>query len=298
MPVFINLLRAEWQKVTSNYLLTGFLVWVLPIGIGAFYVIALLGSLFADDNSAQLMATTSSGQWTTDMLSIWGMITSYPNNLVSRLLPMAFIAATFAGEYQWAMWKNLIPRSQRRALIFAKYVTLLMVELAALFLCSVIIGAGQGLLRSNLGLSYGPAATSATLLTFLGDYGREVLLSTIALTILISYAALAAMLTRSILGGLLAGFGFSLLESLSVLGLSVLGAVFNNPTWVNLYQFTPTYNIDNLRAWLVEGQALAAVTPEFTAAPALWFSIILLSLWVLGLLGLTILIFERQDITS
>jgi hypothetical protein len=292
-----SLLHAEWQKVIKNYTLTGFLVWLYPIGLAAFFTMMVIAALVSESVRQGLIAT-SSWQWTTNMLGIWVLVTSFPANILPRLLPLAFMAVVFASEYQWGMWKNLVPRSRRISLILAKFVVLILVVMIALILCSLVIGIGQVLSHKAAGVAYGPALTLEVLRDFLGAYAREMLLGMISLVILAGYAALAALLTRSILGGLLAGFGLSVLEPMMFAILALLGGLINKPGIINLYMFTPTYNIENVRSWLVNNVPFTQVEANFTATPSLVFSVIVLGVWVIGLIMLVVSVFERQDITS
>jgi hypothetical protein len=291
----LNLFRAEWKKTIKNYKLTTFLVWIYPIGMAAFLTILLIVQL-STASSDQGAIAPSSGQWTADVLVTWNIVSSFPANIFGRMLPLAFMAVVFAGEYQWGTWKNLVPRSRRVALILTKLATLTVVVMIALVSTSVIVGVGQGLGHKIAGLAYGPPLTGKVLADFAGDYVREALLGMMSLLILAAFAASAALFTRSILGGLLFGFGFSILEP-SEFWL-VLGIVFSKPEIVNLYRFMPTYNLNNVRSWLVTHRALAAVPSGFTAQPSLAFSCGMLALWLLGLTALAILVFQRQDITS
>jgi ABC-2 type transport system permease protein len=290
-----NLFRAEWKKVVKNYKLTTFLVWIYPVGMAAFLAILLIVQLSAK-SSAQGTVAPSSGQWTADMLVTWNIVSSFPANVFGRMLPLAFMAVVFAGEYQWGTWKNLVPRNRRVALILTKLAALTAIVMTALVSTSVIVGLGQGLGHKMAGLAYGPTLTGEVLADFARDYTREALLGMISLLILAAFAGSAALLTRSILGGLLFGFGFSVLEP-SELWL-VLGILLSKPEIVNLYRFTPTYNLNNVRSWLVDHSALAAVPPGFTAQPTLASSVGLLALWLLGLTALAAFVFQKQDITS
>ena len=119
-----------------------------------------------------------------------------------------------------------------------------------------------------------------------------------AILILAGFAAVAALSTRSILGALLIAFGFSVFEAVSLVMLLILGRVLDESALVNLYRFTPAYNIDNVRSWLVSNTALTDIQPGFSAEPTLAFSLIVLGTWLIGLVGLALLVFERQDITS
>jgi hypothetical protein len=298
MPLpFLSLLYAEWQKVIKNSWLTGFLIWIYPVGLTAFYIIAALAG-FISETAQQAMAATGTGEWTRDTLGIWSFVTAFPANILGRMLPLAFMAVVFAGEYQWSMWKNLVPRGRRMPLILAKFLVLTGMVMLSFFISSLIIGVGQNLAYRAAGMDYGPAGTAEVWSNFLRDYGREAFLAIISLVILAGYAALAAIFTRSILGGLLAGFGFSILEPMSLVILLLLGKIFDQPSLINFYQFMPSYNMDNVRSWLIHHSAFTQVGIHFTAQPSLGFSWIVLGLWVIGLVWLTIVVFERQDIVS
>ena len=104
---------------------------------------------------------------------------------------------------------------------------------------------------------------------------------------------MASILTRSILGGLLAGFGMAVLEPMSLVILVIVGRVLNRMEIANLYKFAATYHLDNARSWFVSGQSLPPPLPGFTAEPELVVSLIALVLWVVGLLGIAIVLFNR-----
>ncbi len=292
-----GLLRAEWHKVVKNHVLTGFLVWIFPIGAAAFFAIATVMGLISE-NAQRAMLATSSGQWTTDVTAVWTFVTSFPANTLGRMLPLAFMAVVFAGEYQWGAWKNLVPRSRRAFLILAKFATLTTVVMLALSITSAVVGIGQWLTHQVAAVSYGPPLTAQVAADFLRHYTRESLLGMTSLLVLAGFAALGALITRSILGALLIGFGLSLFEALSPVLLAILGRVLDESALVNLYRFTSAYSIDNVRSWLVNDTALTRIQPGFTAEPSLAFSLMTLAVWVIGLVTLALMLFERQDITS
>jgi hypothetical protein len=70
---------------------------------------------------------------------------------------------------------------------------------------------------------------------------------------------------------------------------------------INLYQFTPTYNLSNLHSWLFRGQAqqfiIAGVAP-LIAEPSFWISAFVLGIWIIGLISLSLRLFQRQEITE
>ncbi|MGD0173299.1 MAG: ABC transporter permease subunit [Anaerolineales bacterium] len=293
----INLLRAEWKKVVGNYQLAGFLVWIYPVGILGFYGVMLVGGIFSK-GWAEGMVATGSGRWTDDALGVWGLIMSFPFNILGRMLPLAFMSTMFASEYEWGMWKNLIPRNRRAALILAKITVLITLIVLALVATSLVTVAGQWLGRRLVGGEYGPGVTGSVAISFIARYLQTAVLGILVLIILAGIAALAAILTRSVLGGLLVGFGFSVLDSLSMYILLLAGKIFSVPGIINLYRFTPAYSVDNSQSWFNTGTPIPIPLENFSAAPDLAFSLMVLLIWAAGLTALVLAVFQRQDITS
>jgi ABC-type transport system involved in multi-copper enzyme maturation permease subunit len=292
-----DLLHSEWKKIIRNYKLTTFLVGIYPIAAAALTSVLILPSLFSREFAGNAVAM-SSGQWTTDALGVWSLVSSFPSSVMGRMLPLAFMAVVFADEYQRGTWKNLVPRTRRSALIMSKLAMLALVVSAALVSMSLILAVGNGLLHKVAGLPYGPSVTKESLASFCQDYARETLIGLVALLVLATFAALSALATRSVLGGLLAGFGFSVVDPISFLLLMLLGGLLERPSIIDLYRFTPSYNLDNARSWLVNQRALVGVGPGFTAEPSLAVSCALLAAWLVGLTALALWVFQRQDITS
>ena len=164
----MNLLRAEWRKATGNLLITGFLVWIIPIGLLTFFTIGPIVSLVADDPMGVGIASTSSDSWTSDMLGVWSPIITFPFNVFGRLLPLAFMAFLFAGEYQWGTLRFIVPRSRRSLLIVSKAAVTTFVVLLSYVLASLIVGVGQTVSHVMVDLSYGPTLTVDSFLNFSG----------------------------------------------------------------------------------------------------------------------------------
>jgi len=292
-----SLLRAEWKKAAKNYVLTSFLLGILPVGFATLIVIFTLMA-FVSETMRQVPAEFSTGLWTSDMLGIWAVVISFPGNIFGRMMPLAFMAVGFAGEYQWGTWKNILPRNRRPMLIASKWVILITIVMLSLVLTSLIVGVGWSVTHHIHDLPYGPAWSGEVLVEFLELYAKTMLIGLFSLMILGGFAALSAMVTRSILGGLLLGFFFSVIDAMSLGALLFFRNLLQIPELTNLYQYTPTYNMDNLRYWFIHGSANTIVVPGFTAEPSVGVSFSILIIWVIGLMGLAILIFQRQDITS
>ncbi len=293
----MSVLRAEWDKAVKHYLLTSFLVLVFPVGVAGFFALMIIASLLFDSVASGIAGTTS-GAWTKDSLGIWSFVSTFPSNIFGRLLPLAFVAVMFAGEYQWGTWKNILPRAGRTRLVLAKYVTLTFIIMLSLLATAVLVVIGQTLGHLVVDLPYGPALSGAVLREYFPDLLRHVLLGLLALLAIAGFAALASILTRSILGGLLVGFGLSLADPISLFGLFVFGRLIGQPSVINLYRFTTTFNLDNLRSWFVAQEPAGVTFGGFTAEFSATQSILLMLIWIVLLLGLAITIFQRQDISS
>lgn len=291
-----DLLRAEWSKMFRHSLLTSALVWIYPIGAAALYGIGLLvvGIMVGDE----LEPT----RWTADLPGIWGMINVFPGNVFGRLLPIAYMAIWFAGEYQWGTWKNLLPRRSRPALILSKIVALIGMISFSLFLASLVIFSIQWLRHGLAGVAYQPALDVDSIRLLLKNYLWAAGSAAVTMWSLAAIAAVMAVLTRSVLGAMLLSFALSIGESISMLLLILIGNFIGKPELVNLYQYMPSYNLENLRLWIMEGIAFTAMPPEFTsqfsAEPTWWLSAIFLVLWTLVWTGLAIWLFQRQDVSS
>lgn len=294
-----NLFRAEWIKIAGNRWVAGCLIWIFPIGAVGFIALAALILTLSSSARAGLRQDDAV-LWTEQAISMW----NFPNNPVGRLILLGFTAVVFAGEYQWQTWKNVVPRSRRAALILVKFLALGAFVVLAFSLMSVLWTAGWALLTRIAHVPYGPRITAEVVRSFAGDYALAAGLAFTSTLIAAGYAALAGMLTRSILGGVIAGFAATFVENLSILGLMLIGWFLDIPRIVHLYRLTPGYNLINVASW-INKNAPNTMRPfeegkysGIVFSDSLEFSIVILALWVFGLMALTVALFQRQDITS
>lgn len=290
----LNLFRAEWQKVAGNRLLTSFTVWVFPVGIAVFVAVMTVLALVTEAPPIGV-----GNDWTIGMIGTWGALTRFPGNIFVRMFVTAFMAAFFAGEYEWGTWKNIVPRARRWQLMIIKFWIFALMVILSLFLTSIIVGAGWWLPFSISGFDYGPAVTQDVLVNFLPEYLLEAGLAFATALLLAGLAALAVLLTRSVVGGLLLGFGMSIIEAVSGFILLWMATLFKTPEIANGYIYTPTYSIENIRSWVQDGVALRPnFLPLFDAQLSLISSILILGAWIFGLMLLVAFIFQRQDLTN
>ncbi|MCP4357870.1 MAG: ABC transporter permease [Chloroflexi bacterium] len=291
-----NVLRAEWQKMTGNRWTIGLLIWVFPIGafslIASLSLMALLSTTARDNLYLQL--------WTEAFMMPWSFI----NNMFGQMFLLGFTAVTFAGEYQWGTWKNILPRQRRSQLIIAKFINIGVLILITFTLTSLIFGFGYGILSYIAGEPYGPEVTSQIVREFLGDYALEATLAFVSITITSVYAALAAILMRSILGGVMVGIGISLVDPLLFTMSLWLSRVLGSAFFLHLARISPFYNIENIKSWVRNDQAVNWMETSFEMfhekAPvdSMGFSMLALASLVLLGIGLVLFLFQRQDITT
>jgi hypothetical protein len=134
---------------------------------------------------------------------------------------------------------------------------------------------------------------------FAKDYGLHEFSLLITTIMAAGYAALAAMITRSILGSVVIGFIVSIAETMLLLPLSLIGDLLNTDSVVHIYRFLPWYNRANLFDWAFDNEPAAFEMPSGKMiADTQLFSEVVLVCWVVGLIALTAYLFQRQDITN
>jgi hypothetical protein len=294
----VSLLRAEWLKMVGNRWTTGFLIWIFPVGaVGFITIMALLGLLSPSFRENMVMEPQT---WTSAFLAPLG----FANNVFGRMFLLGFSAVTFAGEFEWGTWKNIVPRQRRGLLILAKFVNLAALILLAFGLMSLLLGFGMGVLTRIAGIPYGPEIAGPVMREFLGDYALQATLAFVSIIIAAVYAALSALLMRSILGGVMVGLGLSIVEPL-VFGANLwLARLFDTPLFLHLGRFSPFYNIENVNSWVRSDQALPYLEASFQlfneTAPVdgITFSVAVLAAWLTVGVGLVVFLFQRQDITG
>lgn len=289
--MIINLFWAEWQKLAGHRWASGLLIWLFPVGATALVIVGLLTAFFAPDTIANLGLPAN--EWPLQMINFWQI----SGNPLARLMLMGFAAVTFGGEYQWQTWKNVVPRQNRATLVLVKFVTLGLFITISFGVASVMWGIGLLGIAALTGgeTSLLPAYSSWT--DFGASYGITAVVSFAAVMIAVSYAVIGALLTRTILGAAIVGFTATMAEELSPLFVLILQRVTGWEQALDLYRLTPTFTLSNISAWLNNGRPF--IMPGFDYTPAdLSFSLLVLVGWLLGLLLVAALIFQKQDITS
>ncbi len=286
----LDLFRAEWRKMTGQRWVVGFLLWIWPIGGALLCLILIAAELMSPATRAQIAQNPF--HWTDVGIGAWIL----PTNIFGRLFIIGFAARMFAGEYQWSTWRNSTPYVSRAALIAVKYITLAALVMLTFVLLSVVLIIGVGVVEIVAGGSYPPALDAVVLRQFIGGYLLQASVTFIGTLIGSAFAAVAAMLTRSILGGVIGGLFFVFAEFGFLTGVTALGLLIGVPGIADLVRFTSTFNIANISSWALYGQpSQSLVQGTRVNSPAESFFILIL--WLVGLVGATMVIFQRQDLS-
>jgi ABC-type transport system involved in multi-copper enzyme maturation permease subunit len=290
----LQVFRAEWEKIFGNRFMAVFLIWIYPVGtITMLLLTALVVLLSADGRLAvQLRPPT----WIEQMMLTWTIV----NSQIGRLFVVALAAQVFAAEFHHSTWKNLLPRRPRLHLFLNKFVVMGVIVLVAFVSMSILAGVGSGLVVGLAGGTYGPALTPEVLGETLPVFGNEVLVAFLAALFATAYAALACVITHSMVMATLAALLLVALEQTIPLILLWIGTVINQPNLAELYLWFPGYHLSNLAAWGREG---VGYLPPFLGnlgveAPTAGASFIALLIWLVVLIGLAAWYFRRQDVLN
>jgi ABC-type transport system involved in multi-copper enzyme maturation permease subunit len=217
------------------------------------------------------------------------------NYLFGRLFFISLAAAIFAGEYQWGTWKTIVPRADRMRLLLAKYIAFIGLVVVAFASMSVLLTIGVGMVQAIRGQPYPPALTPDVVQSFARTYVLSTLVTVFNLLIGVAVASLVAMLTRSIIGGMIAAL-FFLFGEVGLMSAPIsLGVFFGIPQLMELARFTSALNVVNIQSWLQYSRP--AFTELGIAGNSLIGSFVVLAAWLAGLVGINMLVFQRQDLT-
>jgi hypothetical protein len=218
---------------------------------------------------------------------------------------LVFAAITLAGEYVWGTWKNIIPRSRRWKLLLAKFIMISLVMVWSYIVFTLVIGFTDTMLKVLSGASISPGINGETLRETATTYLVQAGTSFGAAWIGVGYAAIAAMLTRSVLGSVVISF-IALIAEQGVLLICFLLVQFLGlpEQTLYLYYFTPSYNFANINSWMLSNQSFHPLQFNMQGASLNFMphsvegSFAIIALYVVVIAAVVILLFRRQDIAS
>lgn len=278
----LNALSAESLKARKNLWMMGFTVYLLPIGAVAGVLLVILMMVLG--NEIDFSETTWTGVVEGALL--------LPNSFLGQVLFMAFTSSVFAGEFGWNTWKAILPRNRRLWILISKYVVIAVSILLALNALALVALVGSWIVLSIANEPITPALISSETAEFIRSY-LITLLSVFSTIMMASiYAVIAAIITRSVIGGAIAGIIMILLDSVSLPILILIQDMTGAENLLPLYQIMPSYQIANINSWLSSdmGWALPTLT-----APAAGVSLFVLLLWIGSCILISLAWFMRQD---
>ncbi|MFW5691330.1 MAG: hypothetical protein ACOCXZ_02405 [Chloroflexota bacterium] len=294
-PRLLRLFRAEWDKLAANRLIAVLFVWIFPLGTLVLSSLAIVIALLSEDYRQQLLLQGIS-PWDGALLYTWGIV----NSEVGRSVVVVFAAIVFTGEYQFGTWKQITTRQPRGLLIGVKWLTLIAYVLTAFITMSLIHAVASGILASIVGLDFG-TVTAARLNDFLLEYMQRLGLGLALVLIATGYAAIAALISRTIVIAVGTGVILIIAEQVSIVFFALLEELLGiNLIW--LYRLTPGFNLANLGTWAISDRPLLPFQGGDLAAgfsPVGWAaSATIVVIWVALLTGITSAHFRRQDLTT
>ncbi|MCW3845613.1 ABC transporter permease [Sphingomonas sp. LB-2] len=276
-----NLISAEWTKMLPHKG-TWFLVWLYPV---LFFVIFAITIMVASKGTKP---ETVAG-WIEDTSVVWHIASIS----LGRYLIAGYFAVVFAGEYGWNTWKLVVPHASRWKLLGSKY----LVTLGLLYIAWIATALISVLMRYLGSAVSGEALPQGlTLGTILYEHGKLLLLGIAPLLITAGYATTAAISTRSTLATVIISIVLVTLDEL--LGKIVQWLSSYGMEWPAIpYRILPGYHLQNLASWMAEGAGFQAKLATGTViAYSETVSLLAIAGWVVGLAGLVLWVFRRQDI--
>ena len=147
-------------------------------------------------------------------------------------------------------------------------------------------------------LAGGPLAQwgGDALTDFATGFVLRAMLTFVSTVILTGFAALASIYSRSILGGVLIGLAAAVGEQFSLMALGQVATWLKDFRVLKLYRLTPSYNLANAASWINNGHPDPLLSG--LAFDGLSFSVLVLAAWGLGLVAVSAIVFQRQDIVQ
>lgn len=271
----LNLWRAEWLKARKR-----------PANRIMLLFINLLAVLFV---SGLVIYCKASGK-----LGDASSILPFPKSLdiaintvagFSKLLTIVFVANAIGSEYSQDTWKMILPRYGSRSAFLVTKVFSGLVGMVVLFLSSTILWVSLSWLGAQIvGVESTISPASELVTTSL----KTCVLTMFEMIFYGSLTFLATIATRSVIGGVIGG----------LVGLTVLQIAGALPL-KTLIKMLPTTHLVNVSGhWLQSRPELAMMQALFGDQFNPQLSLAIVLAYILFLLGISLLIFQRRDIAG
>ena len=128
-------------------------------------------------------------------------------------------------------------------------------------------------------------------------YLFETVVSAGYLLVLVGFATLAALRTRTVVGGMIVSYLLAMIELFLSFLFQLFAALFGRAEIAGLARFIPSYSMGNIRFWVLDGMAFPLPGADGAIIePELGFSVIVLVAWIVGPLALNLYLFQKQDL--
>jgi ABC-type transport system involved in multi-copper enzyme maturation permease subunit len=282
----IDALRAEAAKIGRHKATWG-LIWIYPIVMAGTIALIVVMTLLNGGDVVDKAPTLQ--EWLNDAAAFWGA----PGQTIVRMLIAAYVAVVFAGEYGWNTWKLVVPHRARAGLLAAKYALVLILFAIAFIVASILFTIG---VWTDDVMSGDPIPAGITFVGLARAHGAGALAAIAPVLVTIGYASLGAILTRSMVGALIASIVMIAVESLVGNFAPMLAVYLPSAMWA-LAHALPGYHLANLASWIGGGEALSMPFPSGAVLSLGWAtSLAVLVAWMAGLTAAAFAAFRRQDI--
>ncbi len=287
----INLIRAEWLKLSRRPL-----SWILLI-----LFLVLLVAQILTQFALTIIIPVQSGvvnaqieEWRRGVLfpGIFATALSHVNGL-GGIFAVIFVAGAIGSEYSWGTLRTQLARDPARdRYLLAKLTTIMLMLTVATLLAMLLASLLSVILSPILGSAI--SITSSDLINLIPATLR-------ALYVLLPYVLLtayAALLTRSVLGGVAIGLSYIIVETgFGALALlRVLGGV-----WALVYNLTIGQNINTLTLMNRHAFGLRPETTaplDLTQLPSPLQATIVVAVYSALFLVFALILFRRRDISG
>ncbi|MBO9325906.1 MAG: ABC transporter permease [Roseiflexus sp.] len=287
----INLIRAEWLKLSRRPL-----SWILLI-----LFLVLLVAQILTQFALTIIIPVQSGvvnaqieEWRRGVIfpGIFATALSHVNSL-GGIFAVIFVAGAIGSEYSWGTLRTQLARDPARdRYLLAKLTTIMLMLTVATLLAMLLASLLSVILSPILGSAI--SITSSDLINLIPATLR-------ALYVLLPYVLLtayAALLTRSVLGGVAIGLSYIIVETgFGALALlRVLGGV-----WALVYNLTIGQNINTLTLMNRHAFGLRPETTaplDLTQLPSPLQATIVVAVYSALFLVFALILFRRRDISG
>lgn len=280
----LDAIRAETLKL-RRHRATWLMVWIFPVVVGLIVVGSLIYHTVAGLGAPS--PPVDAATWIRDST----FLLRFPASAPGRCLTAGFAALVFAGEYGWNTWKLVVPARVRWHLIVAKLVVTLGFVVAAAVAADLI-----GLISNGIDWLGGEATPAGlTLAGIATAHGRAIAFALAPIVYTVAFAALFAILTRSLLAAVILSVALVIAQ-----GLLPLAAVFGYARapglTLALVKGLPFYHTLNIGAWARGAGLVLPLGPGSIVGLPLTTSLAAIGACVVAAVAVIIGRFTRQDL--